>query len=691
MNANELQAEFKARQQSILDIATKEYNDGTRPKKPEFNDDFALLAKANLTIPADQIEYLVKKTIASTKADFYLCELTRIMALSPGQYDEEVKFTFNSLNGAWMSKGDEKGVFWSENHIIMWHSCSMILFKVGGIPLPEGWRERIIFYLKDKIDIGFYEFFSPTYYPYSLAGLLNLHDFAIDSEIKELARKATLRLLKDFVLMTTEDGIFRSATGRLTNLELFTNTTKNEQQGQISALLGLGSAALPSVSSDFSGPSFGFLATSDIDVGEILAERTYSVNKMVNIGRSIKEFRKNATAALTNKRDRVTMAWSMGQYFHPDTAYELFENIDHYDLWENKEFEFFSPIQWIGPRIARIVSIYIENFFSASILNGEIAIWRNGGAMLTSLQNGYFRGMRSPAQQQPFLALAGPASVFTLASGDFNPTFSKRKYVQSQFPHIKQNSNVALLLYNPTRDIIVFLKSSLPVSLYWPNDLFSEDIITNNWKIARHEQSYVAMWVPCLDDKDGYIVCTGEKQVWASVVGTNETHGSFDNFTQIVSNSAPVISSGKCLMATLAVDGQEVSIDKWCRDFGAGNKALTVAISYVVVTLVAAILLYLRHRRTNNMPLGEEPGFFFGVMPRSVIRFMLGVLFYFVTFPILVFAFAVGFYGDGSPAAIAISIIGVVTIIVLHAIFVWYSRKKHKERQRSTKEKIVSE
>jgi hypothetical protein len=80
----------------------------------------------------------------------------------------------------------------------------MILAEYGGIPLPEGWRERIVFYLKDKIEIGYYEFFSQTYYPYSIAGLLNLHDFAPDPEIKELARKATLRLLQDFVLMATD-------------------------------------------------------------------------------------------------------------------------------------------------------------------------------------------------------------------------------------------------------------------------------------------------------------------------------------------------------------------------------------------------------------------------------------------------------------------------------------------------------
>ena len=150
--------------------------------------DFVLLAKAGLAIPEDQLDYLVEKTITSKKADFFLIVLTRVMALAPGQYDEQVKRAAKELPGLWMSKGDELGVFWSENHFLMWHSCSMILAQFG-IPLPEGWRERIVFYLQDKIDVGFYEFSSLTYYPFSLAGLLNLYDFAPDNEIKELASR----------------------------------------------------------------------------------------------------------------------------------------------------------------------------------------------------------------------------------------------------------------------------------------------------------------------------------------------------------------------------------------------------------------------------------------------------------------------------------------------------------------------
>lgn len=75
-NSTELQTEFRDRQQSLLDTAIREYKAGSRPTEPGWSADLVLLAKANLTIPAEQIDALVQKTIKSTKADFYLAELT---------------------------------------------------------------------------------------------------------------------------------------------------------------------------------------------------------------------------------------------------------------------------------------------------------------------------------------------------------------------------------------------------------------------------------------------------------------------------------------------------------------------------------------------------------------------------------------------------------------------------------------
>lgn len=89
-----------------------------------------------------------------------------------------------------------------------------------------------------------------------------------------------------------------------------------------------------------------------------MAERQEQLDVVVPIGRTIDDFRKNARESLTDERDRITAAWSMGQYFHPDTAYELFDNIDYYDLWDNHQFTMFAPFQWIGPRIARLAVVY---------------------------------------------------------------------------------------------------------------------------------------------------------------------------------------------------------------------------------------------------------------------------------------------------------------------------------------------
>ena len=142
--------------------------------------------------------------------------------------------------------------------------------------------------------------------------------------------------------------------------------------------------------------------------------------------------------------------------------------------------------------------------------------------MLSFITKGYFRGL-TPAQQQPFFAVAGNAAVFTHSSGDLKADFAARNKLQNHFPHIEQNKNVAILLYRPNRDLLAFRRGGLPVSLHWP-DYMDEDIEVDHWKIGRSGQNYVAMWTPCEDKPDEFVVRTGDRQVWALVVGTEETH-----------------------------------------------------------------------------------------------------------------------------------------------------------------------
>ena len=50
-----------------------------------------------------------------------------------------------------------------------------------------------------------------------------------------------------------------------------------------------------------------------------------------------------------------------------------------------------------------------------------------------------------------------------------------------------------------------------------------------------------------------------------------------------MASSAPNVHGGRCFGATIAVDGKEVSVDRWCREVREGNKLLAVLISYGVI------------------------------------------------------------------------------------------------------------
>lgn len=69
-------------------------------------------------------------------------------------------------------------MFWTENHIIMSQSSELLLRDFLGLSVPDDLLRRLETYIDLKLSLGMAEFLSPVYYPFTIAGLLNLHDYA---------------------------------------------------------------------------------------------------------------------------------------------------------------------------------------------------------------------------------------------------------------------------------------------------------------------------------------------------------------------------------------------------------------------------------------------------------------------------------------------------------------------------------
>lgn len=69
-------------------------------------------------------------------------------------------------------------MFWTENHFIMSQSSELLLRDFLGLPVPPAVLRRVETFVELKLSLGMAEFLSPVYYPFTIASLLNLYDYA---------------------------------------------------------------------------------------------------------------------------------------------------------------------------------------------------------------------------------------------------------------------------------------------------------------------------------------------------------------------------------------------------------------------------------------------------------------------------------------------------------------------------------
>lgn len=88
--------------------------------------------------------------------------------------------------------------------MIMWASSHYLLEQKFGEDagfFPSGkdtdLKERIIWWLRTKIAVGFYEFYSHVYMRFTLGSLLNLYDFVEDDVIKSLTEQCLIRFFEE--------------------------------------------------------------------------------------------------------------------------------------------------------------------------------------------------------------------------------------------------------------------------------------------------------------------------------------------------------------------------------------------------------------------------------------------------------------------------------------------------------------
>jgi len=484
-----------------------------------------ILAYEGIPLRQSDLDSALRSVVQDETGDFRLAQLVRILALTR-EYDAQILPVVTKLK-YWLTPGEDKYVYWSENHMILWMSSGYLLHKLASAPIDENLELRLNHYLDLKIKYGFYEFMSSTYLPFTLAGLLNLADFAPDAGIRSKATRAANILIKNWLLVTNDQGAFYPAAGR-NYASQYTAVLSRSISWITSRIGSMGNGT------DYVG---AFLATSSIDLREAAASYRTTVDTTFTFGHSQSEHR--TIHPRLSRVDRTLFQWSSGGYFHPDVADDTTYLVDLYDLEDHRNFDVFRsipdfPDSWSGG-ISTIGATFTR---SSDISSASVRIFKNRGTVLTSLDDFYpgYRGY----QQWPWVATAGDIAVWT-QSGDMGPGWQTGNGLSgnTHLPKVQQDGNVALISYFPNLEIRTaqWLGSyDTQVSLYWPTQRFDESLEWDRWVIGRKGTSYVAVLRDSTDKRNGFYYSNADRgrQMWAVVVGNESTHTSFARFVDVI-------------------------------------------------------------------------------------------------------------------------------------------------------------
>ncbi len=513
-------AVYEQRRQDYIDSSLS-YNGGNK---------LVLQAYRGLPLDTAALDTILNRIPTKQTADFDIIQMIRLLYLTNGTYDARILPVLNTVP-YWLNYGDTVRNYFSENHMIMWMGSDWLLHEKYNRPIDNRLEARLKHYLQLKVQFGFYEFFSSTYSPYELSGLLNLADFAQDTLIKNLAAQASQLALKNFLLMTNDKGVFYPAAGRNYPAS-YENAYRQNHTDLIYLMTGFGQA---SPGATQSGP---FLASSGIAMDSVIASWRPFENFTLHNGHSL-DTGLIINAAMTTT-DRVVFQWSSGAYFHPLVVQETAQLLNDSNLWAQNDFAILAPLSSFAPASMPAIATSLGSISQSSVIcKADIAIFKNHSVALSSILD-FWKG-KVGFQQYPCVANVGTTAVYT-GSGEVKANWRDRNPSNQNvhLPYVQQDKNISLIMYRPepVSDLVGANFANKDVALHWVDTDFDEVLEDSMWLLGRQQESYVAVHRACTGEINTVRACsTTGGQSWVIMVGDSSMYGNFANFRNIVHQS----------------------------------------------------------------------------------------------------------------------------------------------------------
>lgn len=566
---------YLARQQAYIDSALNHFNSNA----------ITIQAYAGAQVDTASINQIIASFPYSGTNDFSFEMLVRVLYFAPGDYDSTILPVMRNMH-YWINNDDTLDCYWSENHMIQWMSTHWLLHERYGIPVDSNLRKRLIHFLQMKLSYNYYEFFSTTYNPYALCGLLNLSDFAQDTTIRNLSSQAAQLLMKDMLLLMNDKGELYPTAGRN-----YPADYESLYGSDINSILWMltGKGPVPNGATH----AGGFLATSNIFTDSVVQSWEPMLDTTFTMGSQTLDQAYAYNSSLDSV-DRIVFQWSAGGYFNPQFALESFNLITDSSLWRNIVFQQFDALKGLpASTIPSLSQALYSASYSSLLYNDTIVAFKHNSVTLSSVQD-YWPGYWG-YQQYPCVAGIDTTAVYT-ASGLVDSIWDNRSHSNGNddLPYVKQVKNVALEMYWPLPKSPILTASDPSVSLHWNNRDFTEIRQDSLWLLGRIENNYIGVRRSCISQINGLWACyttSPPGQSWVIIVGDSAIYNGFNNFQAIIDSSKfteqwyyDTSGNQEMYYAQIIIDGDTIN-HLWGRDSTRVNGIRTIAPDTYAITV----------------------------------------------------------------------------------------------------------
>ncbi|WP_281883393.1 hypothetical protein [Paenibacillus sp. YYML68] len=491
-------------------------------------------------------------------SDFRIQNVLRLLYKHPDKLDlatrEQLKDTVLRFK-YWMDEpGQDSMCYWSENHQILFAAAQYLagqlyrdeVFMNSGLTgqqLMVEARERIMYWLAQRWEYGFSEWYSNVYYKEDVAAMGNIIEFAEDAELVTKTSMMMDLLLYDIATQSYK-GTMVSTSGRV--YEKHKKAGKNASTSAI-ADYALGTNSWGKDPKLTTAIDHSLIYNNNYEVPPVIKEignDPGTAEIKASNGLDVMEL---AGEGLIGQRDdQIMMQWAMEAFTNPPVITNSLEYIRKNNLLHNAFLHDFKDINYtllVKLNLLPVMSKWFNPQTNGiAIQRANTYTYRTSDYLMATAQR-YHPGEYADQQHIHVTTLGKDVSIFhthpAVSKGSKSGGSPGYWVGYGRLPDSAQHKNINLSIYVLPDQKGMLEKSLQPYTHhYLPEDQFEQVIIDDRYAFAKHGNTYVALiglnplgyGTPNAQGIHDDLLQEGRETFWVTEVGTASADGTLDEF-----------------------------------------------------------------------------------------------------------------------------------------------------------------